>query len=175
MVFCLVLPAQAAAGIEVLDEGRILPEIKLENHMEDYQAEYLGIKGKNDFKVTDVKGNALIIEFFSMYCPHCQREAPIVNKLYEASLNYPEIKMIGIGVGNSLFEINHFKKTYNIFFPLFPDGDFHIHKDAGEPRTPYFVVIDLRPGRSGMIIFSQLGGIHEIDDFFKLIEQKIKW
>ena len=141
--------------------GAPLPDFTLPVPADPQHREYLGLDPGGTFTIPGVRATAVIVQIFSMYCPHCQREAPVVNRLFEKLTADPrtrgKVKLIGIGVGNSEFEIEHFRKTYKIGFPLFADADFHIHKLIGEVRTPYFIGVRTMPDGSQSVFYSHLG------------------
>ena len=164
----LVVAATKPPGV-----GGVLPETILSVPPKPEHQKYLGLAGEGRFIIPQIKADVVLVEFFSMYCPYCQNEAPIVNKLYsniEKNSNLKNrIKLIGIGVGNSAYEVSIFRKKYEINFPLFPDADFSIHKIIGEVRTPYFIGVRIMKDGSHNIIYSKLGGIGDVDQFLSLI------
>ena len=155
------------------EKGEVLPVINLPIPKNPVEKGYLGLSGDGFFKIPQIKANVVIVEIFSMYCPYCQKDAPGVNELYNVIDNNPDlknkIKLIGIGAGNSSYEVEVFKKTYTVPFPLFPDKDFTIHKACGDVRTPYFIVVKINSDGTHQIVHSQLGGYPGAEPFLELV------
>ena len=149
--------------------GGKLPDFSLTSPRENAAKAYLGLSGSGSFSIPQVKARTVVIEIFSMYCPYCQKEAPEVNRLYEKIEADPalkgKIKLIGIGVGNSAFEVATFQKKYKVPFPLFPDADFAVHKLLGEVRTPYFIGLAIQPDGSHRVFHSRLGAFESVEKF----------
>nr|NJM00883.1 TlpA family protein disulfide reductase [Desulfobacula sp.] len=123
--------------------------------------QYLGLSTDAPFSLGQIRARVVIVEIFSMYCPVCQREAGNINALFRLIQSNPalkdKVKLIGIGAGNSAFEVDFFRKTYNIEFPLFSDTDFSIHKKIGEVRTPHFFGLSLTEGGGFSVFFTGTG------------------
>ncbi|MCX7634794.1 MAG: TlpA family protein disulfide reductase [Syntrophales bacterium] len=144
MAALLLFPLGHAAGqTSIPDVGAVFPDLS------------------PGFNLPRLQDGFVIIQIFSMYCPYCQREAPNVNKLYAMIEADPSlrnrVRLVGIGVGNTPYEVDTFRKRYQIRFPLYSDGDFRIHKKLGEPRTPHFFGVRINPDGSNRIFFSRLG------------------
>jgi len=176
LMICLsisFLKFDADAGKVTPEEGDLFPAISLDMPERKDAREYLGLAGKGSFSISQIKGDIVIVEIFSMYCPYCQKEAPLVNDLYRIISEKPDlkdsIKIIGIGAGNTPFEVDVFRNKYDIRFPLFSDESFAVHKAVGEVRTPYFFVLKTNADGSDRVIYSKVGTIQDPNLFLDLI------
>jgi len=152
-------------------EGDVFPDLKLALPQKMEEREYLKID-RGPFLLSQIDSKVLIVQIFSIYCPFCLKEAPKVNSLFRAISANPEIescvKVLAIGAGNSLYEINAFRDLFKVKFPLIPDGDFTIYKILGEVRTPYFFVLLKKP--TGMqVAYSRQGGIEDPEAFLEMV------
>jgi len=175
-ILCFTLSYQVAqAGNRTPAKGESFPDIALVMPDKPCDKDYLGLKGTNTFKISQVSADVVILEIFSLYCPYCQREAPLVNQLYDMIDKRTDIKnrvkIIGIGAGNTLFEVGIFRNQYNIQFPLVPDEPFAVHKAIGEVRTPHFFVVKINTDGSNSIIYSNVGSIKDLNQFLDMIVQ----
>lgn len=154
-------------------DGSILPELMLVTPDNEQHREYLGLTTEPGqmFKISDIKADLLIIELFSMYCPYCQKEAPLVNELHH-TMNQNKtkglsIKIIGLGASNSQFEVEHFGQTYGVEFPLFPDKDMSKYKALGGNGTPGFVGYKLKDVPQPVNVLRNAGGFYKVEDFLQ--------
>jgi peroxiredoxin len=107
-----------------------------------------------------------------MYSPICQAEAPNVNKVHDLIESNPDLKsrvrLIGIGIGNTPFEVGVFKKKYDIKFPLFPDDSFRIQKASRQRfRTPTFLTVQKKGSENIAVSNIHIGGIDDVNAFLK--------
>ena len=174
----LITPLQLQAG-DPPAAGQTFPDFQLPIPRDGADRSYLGLSGSifsfggGSFRIPQLKAQAVIVQIFSMYCPHCQKDAPNVNILYNLIDQNPmtrgKVKLIGVGAGNNPYEVSVFKKKYQVPFPLFQDADFNIHKKMGEVRTPYFVVIRLMPDGSHRVVYSRLGSFGDPAQFLDTV------
>ncbi len=153
--------------------GDVLPKVELQKPTKADELTYLGLSGSGSFALTDISAKIVIIEFYSMYCPYCQAEAPNTVKLYNDIRNDPglkgTVKLIGVGVGNSDYEVSLFRDKYAIPFPLFSDKDFTLVQELGLQFTPHFVAVSIDGKGKANVLYSQPGSIGDPKAFLDKI------
>jgi thiol-disulfide isomerase/thioredoxin len=120
------------------------------------------------FAISQIKARIVIIEVFTIYCPHCQQEAPLVNKLYEFIKSNKldrEIKIIGVGYESSDFGLKVFRFTYGIQFPLFSDLQGATCKVLGAESMPSYYVVRLDKKSCAKIVYATVKSLTSPDDF----------
>ena len=173
VIIFLTFHTTAFAADASLTKGGKLPAINLPIPKDSDEKTYLGLSGEGVFKISQVKAQAVLIKIFNLYCPICQSTAGVMTEIYKQIENNPnlngKIKLIGIGAGNNILEVEVFKQNHHISFPIFPDEDFTIHKAFGEVRTPFFIAVKMEERGSPEIIHTHLGGLTDARAFLDLM------
>lgn len=122
---------------------------------------YLGLPSKKIFSFREIKGNLILVEFLSIYCINCQRQAPVLNQVYSSVEQDPglrgKVKMIGIAAGNNLSEVQVFKKEYSVPYPILSDPKFDAHTAIGGPRTPFSIWVKREAQGNSIVVSTHLG------------------
>jgi len=161
---------------QIQDYTKAITQVKLSVPDDPDVKAYLGIKQKSgQVMLNDIDGEIIIIEIFSIYCPYCQRHAPTANKLYQAIEEGKEtrgkIKLVGIGAGNSPYEVKFFKKKYGVPFPLFDDANSAVLNSLQGIRTPTYFGIR-KNGKTLSVFFTQQGPYDDAQTFLQTVLKK---
>jgi thiol-disulfide isomerase/thioredoxin len=140
------------------------PDLTFTQTLSKNERAYLGIPQKKSFSIKEIKGNLILVEFISIYCVSCQRQAPIFNELYSSVEKDPrlrgKVKMIGVAAGNNVDEVEVHKNTYQVPYPIFSDPKFDAHTAVGSPRTPFTIWIRKDAQGRGTVVSTHLGIIN---------------
>ena len=171
LMVCLLISipfgaTHAAKGVPV---GNTIPAFELKTPDSPEQRQYLGLKDSETFTLSQISSKFLLVEFYSIYCRVCQRQAPTVNKIYkfiqDDETMRKDIKILGIGINNNQKEVETYRKTYGVEFPLFSDSDEEVTQKTGIKNTPLTVLID----KNGKVLWSHLGLVKDADNFLREI------
>ncbi len=115
-------------------------------------------------KLSDFRGNPVIVNFWATWCPPCRKELPSMNRAWR-KLKDQGIQMIAIDVGEDEDTIFGFLSDYPIDFLVLMDLDGTEVTRWPVKGVPTTFVID----PEGRIAYTAIGG-REWDDS-KLMEQ----
>jgi peroxiredoxin len=167
--------ATTSPDMKPLPVGQAFPDVTFAGPILENEAKQLGAGAKGKpFSLQQTKAQTIILVVFSMYCPFCQKEAPelnTMNALIKSKGLSGKVKLVGLGAGNSPFEVSVFREKFSIPFPLIPDQDFAAYKLLGQVGTPFYYVLK-RQGDGFVIVDTQLGCVTSAEAFLKTALEK---
>ncbi len=172
-------PAEKAASLEiervgVISSGMKAPQIKLDNPRSEQDSKYLSLKDPGSFSLSQLPAKLIVLEVFSVVCPHCQAQASKLNEIYnliQQDLQLSrDIKIIGISMASNQEKTDKWKAALHVPFPLFADFEGEIWKKLGKPSVPFILLID----KDGKVLHTHSGVIENADEFFSTIKNVYK-
>ncbi len=140
----------------------------------DYRmAAYLGFfSPKESFRLTEIKARIVILEVFQVQCSHCQNQVGELKELYlqigKEGL-FHQVKIIGLGYGDDLFEVEEFGRRYAIPYPLFADSE---GSKVRVENIPVTFILELTPD-GARVIYEFHGLLPDAKELLKLIRQTV--
>ncbi|MFY9688416.1 MAG: TlpA disulfide reductase family protein [Candidatus Acidiferrales bacterium] len=92
-------------------------------------------------KLSDLRGQVVLVDFWASWCPPCVEEAPSLNALQERIAPLGGT-VLGVSIDEDESEYETFLKTYQVSFPTFRDPSKKIETEYGTSMIPETYVID---------------------------------
>ena len=128
-------------------------------------------------RLADLQGHPVLLEFFAVWCPHCQREAAVLNQLEQAyaakglrtlavlanpyGRNYEDSQGQNLSLV-SRADVLWFESTFKVTHPTLIDPSFATVNRYGAGSYPTLYVLDragrVRFAQSGEVPYQQLAG-----------------
>lgn len=162
-------------------DTRLLSKLQFQVPDNPQERSYLGITQNKLFSLSDLKGKVILIQLFSMYCPICQSEASVVNTVFKLVNEKPDlasaVRLLGIGTGNTPFEVEVYRKKYQVPFPLIPDEKITFRTVYPEEiRTPTFILVKIDQKGNCNVLLRHVGQMKDpqlyVDAIVKALRKK---
>ncbi len=162
LLLALALSPLARAANDTNDlQGKPAPDFALKT-----------LDGK-DAKLSDEKGNVVVVDFWATWCPPCRKSLPHLNKIAsDKSLAEKGLKVMAVDAQEKADVVQNFVSENKFTFNVPMDADGATMKDYKVQGIPTTVVV----GRDGMIknVFIGFVGEKSVKALDAAIESALK-
>jgi thiol-disulfide isomerase/thioredoxin len=124
-----------------------------------------GPGGQTKVALADLKGSAVILDFWATWCGPCQAEAPIVNGVARRFQD-KGVAVVGINTGDRAGLAGPWARAHHIDYPIAFDHDDEIARVYGVNAMPTLVVIS----RTGQVVAVR-EGMTDADELESLLKK----
>jgi cytochrome c biogenesis protein CcmG, thiol:disulfide interchange protein DsbE len=104
------------------------------------------------FSLSELKGNAVVLDFWATWCGPCRAEAPIMNNLAKKYAG-KNVVVIGVNTDDEAGNAEVFAKQKGLVFPIAFDANHAAARAYHVTGLPTLVVV----GKTGKIVASRTG------------------
>ncbi len=127
-------------------------------------------KGKK-VSIADYKGKLVWINLFATWCPPCNIELPLAQKVWEKYSTNPKFAFFVFGRQENWDKLVPYKEKKGFTFPILPDADRGIFKQFATQSIPRNILVD----EKGTIIYQSIGYTpKEFEELVALIDEHLK-
>jgi len=128
-------------------------------------------KGKQA-SIADYKGKLILINLFATWCPPCNEELPLMQKLvWEKYKDNPNFALFIFGREEGWDKLTPYKTKKGFTFPILPDLNRAIFSKFATQSIPRNILVD----ETGKIIYQSIGySEKEFAELQELIRQKLE-
>ncbi|MCD6290472.1 MAG: TlpA family protein disulfide reductase [Anaerolineae bacterium] len=103
--------------------------------------------------LSELRGQAVVLNFWATWCPPCRAEMPALERVYQAHRE-DGVVVLGVNQGETGAAVNPFLKEFGISFPVLLDAQGNVGRLYRVQALPTTYFID----RQGMIRDMVIGG-----------------
>ncbi len=120
------------------------------------------------FSLSDYRGRAVLLNFWSAGCSHCLEEITYIQQVYD---EWPaeELVVLTIDVYDSAETVNTFLADSSISFPVLLDSELEVMVQYGVDEIPRTFFID----KEGWIRGIKYGSLESLEELENILEQVI--
>lgn len=149
--YLLSLAGRAAAEHMVVTPGEPVPDLEFEELLAAQDYHRLGLPhGKGPFRLSQIPGEVLIVEFFNKSCVPCQRQVRHLEAFYqelEAGELAGRVRVLAVAAGNQAKYLYKYRESRGLTYPIAADPQFDQWRRLGDPgRTPFSLFLRKKEG-----------------------------
>jgi peroxiredoxin len=122
-------------------------------------------------KLSELKGKTIFLNFFTLSCPMCMKELPLLEKqIWEKYKERSDIVIVAVGREEPIDKLLKFRENKKLSIPIASDPKREVYALFAKQYVPRNIVID----KEGVLVVTEVGFKEEkADNLFRLIENEL--
>jgi peroxiredoxin len=112
------------------------------------------LDGAGTTSLADLRGKAVVLNYWASWCEPCREEAPALQAFYDRAKDRAGT-VVGVDVKDVVPDANAFIEEFGLDYPMLRDRDGHTQREFGILAYPETIVID----PAGRIVALQRGPV----------------